>query len=291
MYLNALPARFSINYRGDINYWRALLNDLEESIRAAQSPAEYGAVSDMGYFAYSVVNEGANPSDPEFQERFNDALRRYNAAKAVTPIAAPIIAPGPEVPQEITLIQPLPVAEVYVPADQPTQAELLEVERKQREAAEDIARMAELEKAGFTPPPMPSLFPETPAGAPAPMPLFPETPAETYMDFTFSNIPVTFGSVYVATFGRQPDMSGFNYWKGIVGGDLDLKEYDDFVYAGRLNGEKVNEQNVARIRQLISQTAAPISTPISAPIAAQPVEGGNAGLLIAAALAALTLLG
>jgi len=103
------------------------------------------------------------------------------------------------------------------------------------------------------------------------------------MDFTFSNIPVTFGSVYVATFGRQPDIIGFNYWKGIVGGDLSLKEYDDFVYAGRLNGEKVNEQNVARIRQLISQTAAPI--------AAQPAEGGNAGLLIAAALAALTLLG
>lgn len=277
MYLSALPQSFSVNYRGDINYWRALLNDLEESIRAAQSPAEYGAVSDMGYYAYSVVNEGANPSDPEFQERFNDAMRRYNAAKAVTPVAAPIIAPGPEVPQQITLIQPLPVAQVYVPADQPTQAELLEIERKQREAAADIARMAELEKTGLTPPPMPSLFPET--------------PTETYMDFTFSNIPLTFGSVYVATFGRQPDISGFNYWKGIIGGDLDLKEYDDFVYSGRLNGEKVNEQNVARIRQLISQTAAPIATPISAPTAAQPAQGGNAGLLIAAALAALTLLG
>jgi len=278
MYLNALPARFSINYRGDINYWRALLNDLEESIRAAQSPAEYGAVSDMGYYAYSVVNEGANPSDPEFQERFNDALQRYNAAKAVTPIAAPIIAPGPEVPQEITLIQPLPVAEVYVPADQPMEAELLEIERKQREAAENIARLAELEKTGLTP---------------APMPLFPETPAETYMDFTFSNIPVTFGSVYVATFGRQPDMSGFNYWKGIIGGDLSLKEYDDFVYAGRMNGEKVNEQNVSNIRNLI------VSTMVNRPIVEPPIRtevtgqaaGGNAGLLIAAALAALTLLG
>ena len=281
MYLNALPARFSINYRGDINYWRALLNDLEESIRAAQSPAEYGAVSDMGYYAYAVVNEGANPSDPEFQERFNDALQRYNAAKAVTPVAAPIIAPGPEVPQEITLIQPLPVAEVYVPADQPTQAELLEIERKQKEAAENIARLAELEKTGLTP---------------APMPLFPETPAETYMDFTFSNIPVTFGSVYVATFGRQPDMSGFNYWKGIIGGDLSLKEYDDFVYAGRMNGEKVNEQNVSNIRNLIIATTPVVN---NRPIVEPPIRtevtgqaaGGNAGLLIAAALAALTLLG
>ena len=280
MYLNALPVNASINYRGDINYWRALLNDLEESIRAAQSPAEYGAVSDMGYYAYMVVNEGANPSDAEFQERFNDALRRYNAAKAVTPVAAPIIAPGPEVPQEITLIEPLPIEQVFIPADQPTQAELLEIERKQREAAEDIARLAELEKAG----------------APTPMPLFPETPAETFMDFTFSNIPVTFGQVYVATFGRNPDVTGFNYWKGIVGGDLDLKEYDDFVYAGRLNGEKVNEQNVSNIRNLIIATTPVVEPPISTmpPIATDATgqaAGGNAGLLIAAALAALTLLG
>jgi hypothetical protein len=280
MYLNALPVNASINYRGDINYWRALLNDLEESIRAAQSPAEYGAVSDMGYYAYMVVNEGANPSDAEFQERFNDALRRYNAAKAVTPVAAPIIAPGPEVPQEITLIEPLPIEQVFIPADQPTQAELLEIERKQIEAAEDIARLAELEKAG----------------APTPMPLFPETPAETFMDFTFSNIPVTFGQVYVATFGRNPDVTGFNYWKGIVGGDLDLKEYDDFVYAGRLNGEKVNEQNVSNIRNLIIATTPVVEPPISTmpPIATDATgqaAGGNAGLLIAAALAALTLLG
>lgn len=282
MYLSALPQSFTVNYRGDINYWRALLNDLEESIRTAQSPAEYGAVSDMGYYAYSVVNEGANPGDPEFQERFNDAQRRYNAALAVTPAAAPIIAPGPEVPQEITLIEPLPIEQVFIPADQPTQAELLEIERKQREAAEDIARLAELEKAGLTPTPMPSLFPET--------------PAETYMDFTFSNIPVTFGQVYVATFGRNPDVTGFNYWKGIVGGDLDLKEYDDFVYAGRLNGEKVNEQNVSNIRNLIIATTPVMEPPISTmpPIATDATgqaAGGNAGLLIAAALAALTLLG
>lgn len=110
------------------------------------------------------------------------------------------------------------------------------------------------------------------------------------MDFTFSNIPVTFSQVYVATFGRAPDVEGFNYWKGIIGGDLDLKEYDDFVYAGRLNGEKVNEQNVANIRSMIRQVTPLISAPIETPVTGQ-AAGGNTGLLIAAALAALTLLG
>jgi len=101
------------------------------------------------------------------------------------------------------------------------------------------------------------------------------------MDFTFSNIPVTFSQVYIATFGRLPDVEGFNYWKGIVGGDLSLKEYDDFVYAGRMNGENVNEENVQIIRQRLAET--PTETAIT--------TGGNTGLLIAAALAALTLLG
>lgn len=122
-------------------------------------------------------------------------------------------------------------------------------------------------------------------------------------DYQFSNIPVTLGQIYVMTFGRIPDTTGLKYWKGVVGGDLDLKEYEDFVYAGRLNGETVNEENVQIIRDLIT---GPILTdardfprgpdtgpgsPLREPVFGQAAGGGNTGLLIAAALAALTLLG
>ena len=165
-------------------------------------------------------------------------------------------------------------------------AKAADEQRKQIEAAENAAQV--IADSAII---VPEIFPRDRSGIVDPgFSLFPEKDEQPIMDFTFSNIPVTFSQLYVSTFGRAPDVEGFNYWKGVIGGDLDLKEYDDFVYAGRLNGEKVNEQNVANIRSMIRQVTPLISAPIETPVTGQ-AAGGNTGLLIAAALAALTLLG
>lgn len=254
--------------------------DLEKALQEQAT-----ALQQIGGFYYAMAEQGLSPDQigPELQQwlgAYDNATQRVQAITNTVQSQTIDTDLVQDNFQTLTSFETAPVDEIVEELKQNQQAIQDEISAADAKVIADLAIIE-----------VPEYYPRDTSGIVDPdFSLFPEKDEQPIMDFTFSNIPVTFGQVYLATFGRSPDIEGFNYWKGIIGGDLDLKEYDDFVYSGRINGEKVNEQNVANIRAILKDTGFAGSTPMEQAITEQ-AAGGNTGLLLAAGLAALALLG